>query len=228
MALDLTPPWPWAPSPAWAGRILALNLDPLAFAHPGHWRRLVEPALAARLSKQPRVRAGFLRWLRAQLVLPEEYCFDFTAPARRLVLLETADLRRVLRLAALALAAPVFRRLVRPAERIPLQAQLGEDALNFVLHRAALYRWPENLPRPEISLDALAHDMAATEDRLLAAVTHDYPAPLARRLQLRFPPGEHHPAPAAEATGLDPEAAWHLLSTIGTREINPELQPCFA
>ena len=228
MPHDITPPWPWAPSPAWVGRILALNFDPLSFAHAGHWRQFVDPALAAKLRGQPRVRANFLRWLRARLGLPEEYCYDFAEPARRLALLETADLRRLLRLAALTLAAPVLRRLVRPSERAQLQAQLGDEAWHFVLQRAPLYHWPESLPRPEINLANLAHDMSAAEDRLLAAATHHYPAPLARRLQLRFPPAEHQTAPATEPSADEHAAACHLLATLAQREINPELQPCFA
>jgi hypothetical protein len=228
MPHEITPPWPWAPSPTWVGRILALNFDPLAFAHAGHWRQFVDPVLAVKLRSQPRVRAHFLHWLRERLGLSEDYCYDFAEPARRFVLLETADLRRLLRLAALALAAPVLRRLVRPAERAQLQAQLGDEAWHFVLQRAPLYHWPEKLPRPEISFANLAHDMSAAEDRLLCAATHDYPAPLARRLQLRFPPAEHRAEATSAASPEEHAAACHLLATLAPREIDPELQLCFA
>jgi hypothetical protein len=115
-------------------------------------------------------------------------CFDFAPPARRLVLLDPAPLRRTVLLAGLARHADEISRLVERSRVRALKEQVGEAAYLFVMHRAPLLAGPLTGGADDAAAgrDWSARALAAGLGMLGACLGADHAGVLARVL-VKFP-----------------------------------------
>lgn len=124
-----------------ADKAVEFNRYPTRYVHPSWvpdgWAPWVE-RMTGRGALEARLGEGLLgAWN-----LDARPCFDFTPPARRLVLLDPVPLRRTVLLAGLARHADEISRLMERDRVRELKEQVGEAAYRFVTQRAPLLAGP--------------------------------------------------------------------------------------
>lgn len=144
------------------------NCRPAGYVHET-WLDVPERGVLARLrdadDAQTRARLNF--WLLRRFALADQHEFDFSAPSRRLLLLEPPLLQALARWLGLAGMAHVLRQWVDRERRATLRAALGDDGFEFFLRKV--------LPWPAVARVAHA-------DKLLAGVEAQRLLDVAERL----------------------------------------------
>jgi hypothetical protein len=166
---------------------MEFNRYPMRYAHPS-WIPEGWGPWAARLAGQDRAEAGLGRGLFEVWGLDARPCFDFAPPARRLALLDAAQLRRTVMLAGLARLAGEISRLVERSRVLELKEQVGEAAYRFVTQRAPLLAGPltEGANAASAGTDWRERALAAGLGMLGACLGTEH-AGVAARAALKFP-----------------------------------------
>ncbi|HET6468610.1 MAG TPA: SctK family type III secretion system sorting platform protein [Geminicoccaceae bacterium] len=192
------------------------NYRPLAYADPTRVAALASelpPSVWQRLRATPRVAGRLSRLLLEQHGLAGEAWWDFTAPLRRLALLDGAELLRLARYAGALLHTEAIRRVIGREVLLLLRRQLGEEGYAFALKRAPFIAVAPARPAPT--------DLPAAIDRdgqsCLAAWLGAEPRAVAERVRLKFPPAGALDAPEPALAG---EAGKKVLAKV-LREGDP-------
>lgn len=124
-----------------ADKAMEFNRYPTRYAHsswvPDGWAPWVA-RLAGRGVLESKLGEGLL----AAWDLDARPCFDFAPPARRMVLMDAAPLRRTVLLAGLARHADEINHMMERGRVRELKEQVGESAYLFVMQRAPLLAGP--------------------------------------------------------------------------------------
>jgi hypothetical protein len=127
-------------------RLSAFNLHVARFAHPSWYAEELRGHLSAR--SEPQVS----RWLLQELGLQDEMDWEMQEPQKRVWLLDAPSLKRLARELALAMHRDWLVRVIDGTRLRALQAEVGEQALRFVVEEV-----PENsfhYQSPMVSLEA--------------------------------------------------------------------------
>ena len=129
-----------------ADKAAEFNRYPTRYAHPSWmpdgWAPWVDRLAGRADSVAKGLEAKLGEGLLAEWELDARPCFDFAPPARRLVLMDAAPLRRTVLLAGLARHADEINRMMERGRVRELKEQVGEAAYLFVMHRAPLLAGP--------------------------------------------------------------------------------------
>lgn len=174
-----------------AAAIVEFNCLPSRYAHASWFAALPHGALLLKLRESPRAAQRLSRYLLAAWGLEGRYCTDFSAPAARLALLDSATLTQLVLCAGLTATAAYVGRTVERDKVAALKRRLGEPAFLFALKRAPFLGGVAPLP------DALHR--ASPEDfhritllaglQCLSASLKGRERALRRRLLFKFPQG---------------------------------------
>jgi YOP proteins translocation protein K (YscK) len=122
-------------------RVFDFNCRPLDYIDPS-WLDAHERPVVQRLAASDDAQARSLAsgWLLDRFDLAHSHDFDFTYPAKRLLLLDAAALRDISLLLGLAALSHWLRTWVTRAEQQRLQGALGEPLFEFYMSH--VLRWP--------------------------------------------------------------------------------------
>jgi len=202
-----------------AAAIVEFNCLPSRYAHPSWFAALPHGALLLGLRASPRIPPPLSRHLLAAWGLEGQYCCDFSAPATRLALLDSATLTQLVLYAGLTATAAYVRRTVERDKVAALKQRLGEAAFLFALKRAPFLSGVKPLPDAlhRASPDAFHQITLIAGLQCLAASLKGRERALRRRLLFKFPQGwavsfaasKATPPPAACARLFD-QLLWEL------------------
>lgn len=166
----------------------------------------------------------------SDMILREEklegkYFFDFEDPLRRIALLDTSVLDRLIFLVGLTVHAPRISQIIRKSEALKVKEDIGNDAYDFAVKKAAwLYRGPYFTVSVDKDL-SIKESINQVGKRYFEVALSGEEETLTRRLQWKFSI-EGQPEFSAEPDE-NKDGARALLMKIGQKEVG-ECALCFS
>lgn len=171
-------------------RVLGFNFRPMTWMH-GSWVEALPLPIKQSIdqSQEPRLDPAIAKSINIALGLHQKYQFEFDTPLKKLSLLPSADLQRLVYLCGLGMQQLELRRVVEKEQVIQIRNSVSDDDYRFVMQGASRFTKGFDLgslpPKPaKVNFVVQANVLGA---QCLRAAFVDEPEALYQRICLKLP-----------------------------------------
>jgi hypothetical protein len=208
--------------------IIDFNFDISAYIHKTRMPDTIPSNWLDTFQKSARGKHRLNTLLRTHYGLQSEYCFDFEATDKRLLLLTADIINRLMLVAGVAYYSDTMALLIEKSKIQALKTAIGEDLYVFALKKVPILfknRPAIELPDLFVSMDMLATIISVGKE-LIESIVSGKSIALIKRFELKF----SHDNTWNLTRSVTPQLytqIWNFLKKLLVCEINPALKVCF-